>query len=81
MNIIVNDRIGLDPKKALEFVSSLLDNRKPENGSLDYGLETHGKFIEFGGLYSDVPIQVYQSGKRKTAKSPIKIIIEEHIPY
>lgn len=80
MNIQVKDFVGLSPEDTLKLVTSLIDNRKPKEGSFDYGLETHGVF-EFGlGTKSDHPIQVNQTNIRKSNKSPIVIKIEKHIP-
>lgn len=79
MNIQITDKLGLPPGKVIQLVSSLLVNRKPVEGSFDYGFESHGVFLEFGiGVEVDIPIQCYQVGKRKKDNSPIKIIIEKH---
>jgi hypothetical protein len=78
MNITVKDFVGLSAEDNLKLLRSLLDNRKPKEGSFDYGFETHGVFELISNLHLDYPIQVYQSNKRKSDKSPIVVTIEKH---
>lgn len=80
MNIKIIDRIGLEERTILQLVSSLMNNRKPKEGSFDYGFETHGVFGLNLGIELNHPIQVLQTNKRKSAKSPIEITIEKHTP-
>ena len=80
MNIQVKDLVGLSAEDTIKFVSSLMDNRKPKEGSFDYGLETHGMFEFALGAKLEYPIQVNQINKRKSSKSPIVIEIKKHIP-
>jgi len=80
MNITVKDFIGFSAEDNLKLVRSLLDNRKPKEGSFDYGFETHGAIGITWGVKLPHPIQVYQSNKRKSDKSPIVITIEKHVP-
>lgn len=80
MNIQIKDSVGFSAEDSLKLVRSLLDNRKPKEGSFDYGLETHGAIGITMGLFLQHPIQVYQSNKRKSDKSPIVIVIEKHTP-
>lgn len=80
MNIKIIDRIGLDERTVLQLVSSLMNNRRPKEGCFDYGFETHGAIgISFLNSIKN-PIQVHQTNKRKSAKSPIEITIEKHMP-
>lgn len=78
MNITIKDLIGLSAEDNLKLVRSLLENRKPKEGSFDYGFETHGAIGIVVGIKLTHPIQVYQSNKRKSDKSPIVITIEKH---
>jgi len=80
MNITIKDYVGLPPEDNLKLARSLLENRKPEDGSLDYGFETHGALGIVFGIKLPYPVQVFQSNKRKTEKSPIVITIEKHTP-
>jgi hypothetical protein len=80
MNISIKDSLGLSAEDNLKLVRSLLDNRKPKEGSFDYGFETHGAIGIVVGIKLTHPIQVYQSNKRKSDKSPIVITIEKHTP-
>ena len=80
MNITVKDLIGLSVEDNLKLVRSLLENRKPKEGSFDYGFETHGAIGIVWGVKLPHAIQVYQSNKRKSDKSPIVITIEKHTP-
>lgn len=78
MNIQVKDKVGLPVEVVMYVVKSLLENRRPKDESFNYGFETHGVF----GLINiplPYPIQVKQSKLRKTAKSPIHIVIERHL--
>ncbi len=79
MNIKITDKIGFKEKEVLYLVESLFDNRKPKEGSFDYGFETHGVV---GIMLFDLkyPIQVYQTNKRKNEASKIEIVIERHTP-
>ena len=80
MNIKIIDRIGLEERTILQLVSSLMNNRKPKEGSFDYGFGTHGAIgISLIHDFKN-PIQVWQSNKGKSAKSPIEITIEKHTP-
>ena len=81
MNIQIKDFVGLSAEDNLKLVRSLLDNRKPKEGSFDYGFETHGAIGVVIGIKLNHPLQVYQSNKRKTDKSPIIITIEKHTPF
>ena len=81
MNIQIKDLVGLSAEYNLKLVRSLLDNRKPKEGSFDYGFETHGAIGIVIGIKLDYPLQVYQSNKRKTDKSPIIITIEKHTHF
>jgi hypothetical protein len=78
MKITIIDKVGFSAKTNLNLVSSLLENRKPREGSFNYKLETHGAIDTTFGIDLPYPIQVYQSNKRKTDKSPIVITIERH---
>lgn len=80
MNITIKDNIGLSAEDNLKLVRSLLDKRKPKEGNFNYGFETHGAIGITGGVILPHAIQVYQSNKRKSNKSPIVIIIEKHTP-
>lgn len=80
MNITVKDLIGLSAEDNLKLVISLLENRKPEEGSFDYGLETHWEIVTVVGIKLTHPIQVWQTNKRKSNKSPIVITIKKHKP-
>ncbi|WP_026627331.1 hypothetical protein [Dysgonomonas capnocytophagoides] len=78
MNIQVKDKVGLSEIDVLALIQSLLRNRPPKDGSFDYGFETHGAIgVSIGD--TGVPIQVYQQNKRSSIKSPIIIVIENHI--
>lgn len=78
MKIEIIDSIGFSPEDKLKLAMSLIENRKPIDGSLNYGFETHGWFGFVYGNKLNNPIQVYQSNKRKSNKSPIIIVIEPH---
>lgn len=78
MNISVKDKIGLNQEHIWALVNSLFYNRPPKTGSYDYGFETHGAIGISIGV--DFPIQVFQSNKRTSEKSPIVITIERHKP-
>jgi len=81
MNIQIKDFVGLSEEDNLKLVSSLLKNRKPKEGCFNYGFETHGAIgVVFGTNKLPHAIQVYQSNKRKSDKSPIIIKIEKHTP-
>ena len=82
MNIQIKDFIGFTAEDNLKLVRSLLNNRQPKEGGFDYGFETHGVIgLVIGiGTKLDYPIQVYQSNKRKTNKSPLVVTIERHRP-
>lgn len=80
MNITIKDSVGFPAEDVLKLVRSLLDNRKPKEGSFDYGLETHGAMGIVVGIKLNFPIQVRQTNIRKTCKSPIVISIEKHTP-
>lgn len=83
MNIQIKDEVGLSATEVSVLVRSLLEKRQPKDGSFDYGLETHGMFEMFGitlGISLPHPIQVFQSNKRKSDKSPIIITINRHRP-
>ena len=80
MNITIKDLVGLSEEDNLKLVRSLLDNRKPKEGSYDYGFETHGALGIVVGVKLPYPIQVWQTNKRKSAKSPIMITIKQHTP-
>lgn len=79
MNIQIKDNVGLQPDQIIALVKSLLSNRKPKENSFNYGLESHGAIGLFIGFRLDYPIQVRQSNKRTSDKSPIVITIEKHI--
>ena len=78
MNITIKDKVGLDEDLVFQLSLSLLTNRKPKEGSFDYGLETHGA-ICLTMLDLEYPIQVWQVNKRTSNKSPIHIVIEKHV--
>ena len=80
MNIQIKDLVGFSADDTMKIVRSLMDNRKPKEGSFDYGLETHGAIGIVFGLKLDYPIQARQTNKRKSDKSPIIITIERHRP-
>ena len=80
MNITVRDLIGLSAEDNLKLVRSLLENRKPKEGSFDYGFETHGAVGIVDGIKLPHPIQVCQTNKRKSNKSPIVITLKKHTP-
>lgn len=79
MNIHITDKVGFDPIQTVALVKLFLNNRKPADGTFDYGLETHGLMSKLVGLELPFPIHVKQLNKRKSDKSPIHIIIEKHI--
>ena len=81
MNITIKDLVGLSMDDNLNLVRSLMDNRKPKNDSFDYGFETHGSIGAAFGIELKHPIQVYQSNKRKSNKSPVVITIEKHTRF
>lgn len=78
MNIQVKDFVGFSAEDNLKLVRSLLENRQPEDGGFDYGFETHGAMGFTVGIKLPYPIQVWQSNKRKSNKSPIVISIDRH---
>lgn len=78
MNITIKDKVGLNEYHVTQLAISLLTNRKPKEGSFDYGLETHGA-IGLTMLDLGYPIQVKQVNKRTSNKSPIHIVIEKHV--
>ena len=80
MNITIKDSVGFSENENLKLVRSLLENRKPKDGSFDYGFETHGALGITFGIELKHPIQVYQSNKRKSNNSPIVVTIEKHTP-
>lgn len=84
MTIKITDKIGISEELTLLLVQRLINNRRPKEGSYDYGLETHGLFdniFDMDGINRiKSPIQVWQSNKRKSSKSPIEITIEKHTP-
>jgi hypothetical protein len=80
MNIQVKDNIGFPIEDTIKLVDSLLRERKPKDGSFNYGLETHGMFGFALSIKLDYPIQVYQTNKRTSNKSPIVITISRHYP-
>jgi len=77
MNIQIKDRVGFTEQECLSLVSSLLHNRKPEEGSFDYGGESHGKFGITVGIELPFSIFVLQTNTRKSHKSPIVIEIKK----
>lgn len=79
MNVQVKDKVGLSEIDVLALVQSLLRNRPPKDGGYDYGFETHGA-IGISLFNGSNPIQVRQTNKRKSNKSPIIITIEKHTP-
>jgi hypothetical protein len=79
MKIQIKDEVGLNEKICLQLATSLIENRQPKEGSFDYGLETFGVF-GIPNFTLDYPIQVSQTNKRKTGKSPIVITIKRHYP-
>lgn len=78
MNITIKDKVGLDEDLVFQLSLSLLANRKPKEGSFDYGLETHGA-IGLTVLDLEYPIQVRQVNNRTSNNSPIHIVIEKHV--
>ncbi len=80
MNIQINDSIGFSEEDTIKLVTSLFQNRKPKEGSFDYGFESFGAMGIVVGIQLKHPIQVYQTNKRKSNKSSIKIKIERHYP-
>lgn len=78
MNIQVKDFVGVSLEDTFKLVNSLMENRKPAPCTFDYGLETHGVFPSDIPLKLDYPIQVSQTNKRKSNKSPIVITIKKH---
>lgn len=80
MNITIKDKVGLTAEENLKLAKSLIIKRPPQEGSFNYGFETHGALGILFGFEWDSPIQVYQSNKRKSNKSPIEITIEKHRP-
>lgn len=80
MNITIKDFVGFSAEDNLKLVRSLLDKRKPKDGSFDYGLETHGVMGIVLGINLPHAIQVYQSNERNSDKSPIVVTIERHTP-
>lgn len=80
MTIMIKDSVGLNEESTLILVKSLLENRKPKEGSFNYGFETHGAIGINFNYNLDFPIQVFQSNKRKSAKDRIAITIERHYP-
>lgn len=80
MNIQIKDRVGFTAVQNMMLMTSLLSNRKPKEGDFNYGFETHGVFGTQFNLELPFPIQVFQSNKRTSEKSPIQITIERHYP-
>lgn len=80
MNITIKDYVGFSFEDNIKLVNSLIKNRQPKDGSFNYGFETHGVFGITLSITLNYPIQVYQSNKRKSNKSPIIITIEKHTP-
>jgi hypothetical protein len=80
MTIMIKDSVGLNEESVLLLAQSLLQNRKPLDGSFDYRLETHGAIGINFNYNLDFPIQVKQTNKRKSAKDRIAITIERHYP-
>lgn len=80
MNIKITDKIGLPFETVAQLTNSLIKNRPPKEGSFDYGFETHGAIGLYLGKRLEFPIQVQQTNKRKSDKSPIHIVIERHTP-
>lgn len=74
MKIKIECNLAGSEEKWLQLALSLIKNRPPKEGSFDYGLETHG-VLDWNTSY---PIQVYQTNKRLSDKSPICIRIEKH---
>lgn len=78
MNIKIIDKVGFSESEVFELAQSLFKNRPPKENNFDYGFETHGavglKFMS----NLEFPIQVYQTNKRLSDKSPIYITIEKH---
>ena len=74
MKIKIECNLEANEEECLQLALSLIKNRPPKAGSFDYGLETHG-VLDWNTPY---PIQVYQTNKRLSYKSPICIRIEKH---
>lgn len=77
MKITITDKVGLDAETVLSMAASLIKNRAPQVGEVDYGLESHGYW---GGIDVRYPVVCVQEGRRATSKSPIHIVIKPHIP-
>lgn len=80
MNIIIKCKLDMPENLIMQLVDSLIRNRPPKDGGLDYGLETHGAIGVTIGYGLNYPIVVKQTNKRKNKNSPIQITIEKHIP-
>ena len=77
MKISINCNLKINEEECLRLALSLIKNRPPKAGSYDYGFETHGVF----DWNTPHPVQVYQTNKRCSNKSPICILIEKHTPF
>ncbi len=80
MNIQIKDYVGFNEDEIIQLVHSLITNRKPKDGSFNYGLETHGIFEIYMSDKLPHPIKVWQSNKRISSKSPIVIEKKKHNP-
>lgn len=78
MNVKITDKVGLSETEVLELIISLFKNRPPKADSFNYGFETHGALGLRFMSNLQFPIQVYQTNKRISEKSPIHITIEKH---
>ena len=76
MKIKIDCKVDLPEDVCLDLAKNLLKERKPKDGSYDYGLITYGVF-ELTNLKH--PIHVMQTNKRLSDKSPIHILIEKHV--
>lgn len=79
MTLTIKDEVGLTESQILSLASSLIQNRKKEDG-INYGLETHGLFGVSVGSSLPFPVQVFQLGVRLSEKSKLNIVIKKHIP-